>query len=204
MGNLNSALRTALHAACALGLAALPVAATAAEAAGTIAGCRTLRDDSARLACYDRLPDPAAARVAVAPAMAASGAAAAPAAAPARAQAPAPAAATATAAPAPTPTPLTAEQRFGKSELQQARAEQAKAPPKEELKELRARATSVQRIGQGGLRITLANGQQWYQISPSEKIEVAVGDEIVIKPASFGSYLLVDHDRHSARVHRAE
>jgi len=201
MGNLNSALRTALHAACALGLAALPVAATAAEAAGTIAGCRTLRDASARLACYDRLPDPAAARVAVAPAMAASSAAAAPAAAaPARAQAPAPAAATATAAPA----PLTAEQRFGKSELQQARAEQAKAPPKEELKELRARATSVQRMGQGGLRITLANGQQWYQISPSEKIEVAVGDEIVIKPASFGSYLLVDHDRHSARVHRAE
>jgi hypothetical protein len=187
MGNLNTALGAALRATCALGLLSLPaIAAHAAEAGGTIAGCRTLRDDAARLACYDRLPDPAAA----APARAA-----------AATQAVAPAIA---AAPAPAPAAATAEQRFGISELQQARAEQAKVPPKDELKELRARVATVQRMGQGGLRLTLANGQAWYQISPSEKIEVAVGEEIVIKPASFGSYLLVDHDRHSARVHRAQ
>jgi hypothetical protein len=201
MGNLNAALRTTLRTACALGLAALPsVIAHAAEATGTLAGCRALRDDAARLACYDRLPDPGAARTNAAPAAAQPrvGAPAAPvAAAPAVAASAAP---TAT----PAPAPMTAEQRFGISELQQARAEQAKEPPKDELKELRARVDKAQRMGQGGLRLTLDNGQVWYQISASEKIEVAAGDVIVIKPASFGSYLLVDHDRHSARVHRTE
>jgi hypothetical protein len=199
MGNLNTALGTALRAACALGLTALPIVGTqAAEPTGTLAGCRTLREDSARLACYDRLPDPGAARTNAAPAAAAP-----------RVGAPAAHVATASnvatsAAPTPALAPMTAEQRFGISELQQARAEQGKAPPRDELKELRARVDKVQRMGQGGLRLTLANGQVWYQISASEKIEVGVGEEIEIKPASFGSYLLVDHDRHSAHVHRAE
>jgi hypothetical protein len=188
MGNLSNALR----ALCALGMAALPTAGLqAAEAiTGTLSGCRTLHDDAARLACYDRLPDPAAA-----PAAAGSAQRAAPAAA---------AVPTTAAAPSAAPAPLSAEQRFGINELQQARAEATQAPPRAELKELRASVTLVQHQARGGLRLALANGQVWYQVSPSEQIEVAAGDEVVIRPASLGSFLLVDAHRHSARVHRAQ
>jgi hypothetical protein len=174
MGNLKAIAPARLAMAL---LALLPAAHGAASAAAaTLAGCRTLHDDAARLTCYDRLPDP---ETVAGPAARAT-------------------------APVAAPAPATAEQRFGTSELQQARAAQAKAPKPEVLKELRARVDTVQRQGDGGLRLTLANGQVWYQVSPSEKIEVAVGEEIVIKPAAFGSFLLVDHDRHSARVHRAQ
>jgi hypothetical protein len=197
VGNLSLALKPARYAARALALFALPTLLSvavlqAAEAGGTLAACRTLHDSGARLDCYDRLPDLAA------PPPAATARASAPA-----AVAPASKAAAPAALPAAAPD-LTAEQRFGISELQQARAEQAKVPPKEELRELRAKVAKVQRMGQGGLRVTLANDQVWYQIVPSEKLDVSVGEEIVIKSASFGSFLLVDQDRHSARVHRAE
>jgi hypothetical protein len=202
MGNLNTARR----ALCVLGLVALPMAgAQATEAAnGTLGGCRTLHDDAMRLACYDRLPDPATTPSPVARAAAKPAAAATPGATPLVAAAPVGAA---TVAPTPAlaaPANATAEQRFGISELQQARAEAAKAEQPEALKELRAKVDKVQHPGNGGLRLTLANGQVWFQVAPSEKIEVAVGDDIVIKPAAFGSFLLVDHDRHSARVHRAQ
>lgn len=179
MGNLTTGARAwPVLSLFTLALPALwPASLQAAEAAaGTLAGCRTLHAEAARLACYDRLPDPPGATV---PAVAAA--------------APAP--------PAPAPTP---EARFGISELRQARAEAAKAPAPPQLKELRAQVTQVHRQAAGGLRLTLANGQVWYQVVASEQLEVAPGDEIIIKPASLGSFLLVDHDRHSARVHRAQ
>jgi hypothetical protein len=151
--------------------------------------CATISASEQRLACFDRL----AASLAPRPQAAARATPAAPQA--ATAVAPAVAAAAASADPV---------DRFGFGEGRLQRAAAAQEAPKPRLEALTARITAARRMGNGAWRIQLDNGQLWRQVSPSEQLDPQVGSEVKIKPASLGSYLLVDASRHSARVHREE
>jgi hypothetical protein len=94
--------------------------------------------------------------------------------------------------------------RFGFSATQIEQAREAQAPSKQGLAVLTARVAGARRMANGGWLITLDNSQVWRQVSPSEYLEPTVGGQVTIKPASFGSFLMVDGSRHSARVHREQ
>lgn len=108
------------------------------------------------------------------------------------------------AAPAAPPAATNPQARFGFSAERLQRAAATRDPAKIRLDEFRARVARAERMGNGGWRLVLDNGQVWSQVSPAEVIEPEPGSEVVIKPASFGSFLLVDARRHSARMHRLQ
>jgi hypothetical protein len=156
-------------------------AATSPGLAEAVRDCSALASRDERLACFDRV----AATIPASPTAAASPGAG--------------GASLAAAATSPDP-----QVRFGFSEGQLQRAADEQSPGKSKLEALRARIAAARRIANRGWRITLDNGQVWRQVSPSEYLDPQVGTEVVIQPASFGSFLLVDASRHSARMHREE
>jgi hypothetical protein len=54
----------------------------------------------------------------------------------------------------------------------------------------------------GGLVVTLENGQVWAQSESLTKARVAPGDEVTIRKATLGSYMLVAPNKVSMRVRR--
>jgi hypothetical protein len=56
--------------------------------------------------------------------------------------------------------------------------------------------------GNGRFIVTLDNGTVWSQTRGKEDVRVAVGDNITLKKATLGSYLLVTRDGVSTRVKR--
>jgi hypothetical protein len=54
----------------------------------------------------------------------------------------------------------------------------------------------------GRFIVTLDNGTVWSQSQNKPDVRVAVGDDITLKKASLGSYLLVTRDGVSTRVKR--
>jgi hypothetical protein len=77
--------------------------------------------------------------------------------------------------------------------------EAARAQPQR----LRARVRKVTRQRDGRFEVTLDNEQVWRQTESESRAIVAEGDEVTIREASLGSYLLVTSGRVATRVRRA-
>jgi len=169
---------------CALSVLLIPAVGLAADASH----CVTIADSAARLACYDT----AYGRGAENSAPAAESASRAP------ADKPAAEAAGAAAATAITVDPVA---EFGLSESQKRaqNPERAKDVAPESITETVA---TVGRTAAGGLLVTLESGQQWAQAETLTKARVAPGDEVTIRKATLGSYMMVAPNKVAVRVRR--
>jgi hypothetical protein len=165
----------------------------AADLAAQMHDCSAITGRNERLACFDRV----AATLNAVTATTGPGATAAPATAAKSAPRVAPAVAAAATAADP-------QARFGFSATQIEQAREDQEPANQPLQSLTARVSGARRVGNGGWLITLDNGQVWRQVAPSESLDPVAGSSVTIKPASFGSFLMVDGSRHSARVHREQ
>jgi hypothetical protein len=175
--------------------------ATAADALPpSLRACMKEADATRRLACFDRESAvlagdnaPVAHQVEAAPPRPAAPPPAAPVAA---------AAATAGAA---APTTQSATDRFGykgsiaREDLDKKKeAEQASGA-------LTAKVAEVAALPNGGLRVTLDNGQVWQQKTADRGMHIKVGDQVTIKHATLGSFLLTsDTVNGSMRVSRVK
>ena len=162
---------------------------TGASAGNPLSDCRSIAGDDARLVCYDALADKQAQSVSTpepdgqSPATAAIAAAAAP---------PAPAA-------LPPPSP---EELFGRNAVQSDDAVRS-AGGVGRLEEITATLAGVHVAPYGKLVLMLDNGQVWSQIDTTT-LDVKNGDEVRIRRASLGSYLLTPADSNRAiRVRRS-
>jgi len=169
---------------CALSVLLIPAVGLAADASH----CVTIADSAARLACYDTTYG----RGAENSAPAAESASRAP------ADKPAAEAAGAAAATAITVDPVA---EFGLSESQKRaqNPERAKDVAPESITETVA---TVGRTAAGGLLVTLESGQQWAQAETLTKARVAPGDEVTIRKATLGSYMMVAPNKVAVRVRR--
>lgn len=151
----------------------------------SLRACMTESDATRRLACFDR--ESARLTEANAPVAQRSDP-------PAPAAAQTEAAASAAAAPAPAASaaavPQSGEDRFGyrgsiaRAELDKKEAEEKK------FQQLTAKVTELDQQPHGELVLTLDNGQVWQQKRGDRGIRVKVGDEVTIRRASLGSFLL--------------
>lgn len=157
-----------------------------------IVDCSEIESDEARLACYDDEFSRSDAGEVVPPSAVEDTVevAAAPAAAPEpavtveSAAEPVPAV-----TPAPKPVPAASgEQLFGKSD-EAKNAAIAEAAGVENVSSITMAVTSVARDPHGKITIKLDNGQRWRQVR-TERFDVSVGDEVVIKRAILGSFTL--------------
>ena len=178
------------------------VAATAQADALTdeLAVCRDLPSTvEARLICYDNAVDRNKPQARTSPPTSSTPQPAPAAEAPA-APAPAPAAAATTSiAPAPE---LSQEELFGKSgdEVQQA-VEEVSGTAR--IESLSATVAKLQKSGNGKIVVTLDNGQTWRQ-SDSTDLRLRTGDEIRIRRALLGSYMMQKvGSKRSMRVKRS-
>jgi hypothetical protein len=176
--------RCAAGPALALGLAAALSlqGAAAAPPAAELARCAALSDTSERLACYDSLEcatkSAADERLACYDALAKSKA-------PQPQPAPVLAAAAATASNDPSSFGLT-------------KHDTAPQGPKK----IKARVASVTEDRHGNVTVVLDNGQTWavHELDPL----LRSGDEVTIRRAALGSYLMTTAARHSYRVQRLQ
>jgi hypothetical protein len=162
-------------------------AAAADTLPSTLRACMSESDSARRLACFDResarLVEPSVpvARRAEPPAAPASTASA--------ATAPA-AAVPATAAASSTPAP-SAQDKFGyRGTIARAELDKKEAEERTGSEQLTARITEIATLPHGEVRLTLDNGQIWQQNSGERGLRVRVGDEVTIRRASLGSFLL--------------
>jgi hypothetical protein len=190
--------------------AALLATATIAAAADTelaerVAACARERDDSARLACFDRLTEKPAAAASSAPAptpkTAEPAAATAAPPAPAPPQAAATAGAAGAAAAAATPAPKSSVDEFGVSGSEVARHRDAEAQKQpgapQKLDKINAAVTAVSKRPRGELVVTLDNGQVWAQ-KDVQYVPIKVGDNVTILAGALNSYKLVAAGRATA------
>jgi hypothetical protein len=163
----------------------LAAASAAHSPLDAIRACAAEKNDSARLACYDRVAGAAT------PAAAPSVAAAKPA---------------VVAAPAATPPPASAAptaDEFGMTEeLRRKRSPAAEKPAAPQ--ELRARVIAVERRQGDTRRIKLDNGQTWDETERKRTLVVSNGDTVTIKPSVMGGYFLMDDAGVAARVKRVQ
>jgi hypothetical protein len=171
-----------------LTIASLPGHAGAAEALPpTLRACMSESDDARRLSCFDR----ESARLAGDQRAAAAPVAAAPPSPPVAASAATPA--------APDTSP---EEKFGyrgsiaREEFDRRQAEERK------FEQLTAKITELGTLPRGELLLTLDNGQVWAQKAADRALRLKVGDEVTIKRASLGSFLLTTAANGSMRVTR--
>lgn len=159
------------------GLCACASAVAAEALPPSLRACMSESDPTQRLACFDREsaqlaqesapvarradPPPASA----APAAAATAATAAPVIAAPTAAAPAP----------------SAEDKFGV---------RGSIDKKEAEEKLTAKVSELGTMPHGELRLTLDNGQVWQQKSGDRAMRIKVGDDVTIRRASLGSFLL--------------
>jgi len=177
-------------------------AATAADALPpSLRACMKETDATRRLACFDRESAtlagesaPVAKQAAPAPAPASAPAAAAPV-----------AAATAATAGAVAATTPSATDRFGyKGNIARDELDKQKAD-EEASGALTSKVTAIATPPNGGLVVTLENGQVWQQKTADRGMHVKVGDQVTIKHALMGSFLLTsDTVKGSMRVTRVK
>jgi len=169
-------------------LAAGPASATDIRA--ELDTCRSLADDAARLACYDR----AAGRILAQPAAPEPATAAA-----------APAAATpAAAAPATAAAAASTEDDFGRERVLAAEEAKRQEQQTREIGELSATVTDIDTRMDGLMTITLDNGQVWRQTRPDSMFRLKTGDRINIQPGAMKSFILSGPSNRSTRVSRVQ
>lgn len=98
----------------------------------------------------------------------------------------------------------TPEEQFGyRGEVAKEESLRELAKSKEtELQSISSKLTRIVRRPQGPSVFTLENGQVWEQRAPDSMFYVDVGDEVTIKAAALGSFLLVSPRGRSTRVSR--
>jgi hypothetical protein len=175
-----------------LSVAALSSLAASAAFAQTlppgVAACASEKDSLVRLTCFDREVAKYTQRAAsVAPTPAA----------PAAATPPAP---VVVAAPLPAASP--SDDEFGVSGKLARKRQEAKEVEAPAVKELRAAVMKITSRPYGELVLELDNGQVWEQNEKKSAFVIRVGDNVVIKPAKFGSFMLSTEDGATSRVHR--
>jgi hypothetical protein len=149
----------------------------------SLRACMKEADATRRLACFDResavLAGPAASAAPAAPAAATAGAAAA--------------------------TTQSATDKFGyKGSIARDDLDKQKAA-EEASGELTAKVTAVAALPNGGMVVTLDNGQVWQQKTADRGMHIKVGDQVTIKRAVLGSFLLTsDTVNGSMRVSRVK
>ena len=173
--------------------------AIAAEALPpTLRVCMSERDAARRLACFDResarlVKDSAPTAHKSDPLAAAPAAAAA-----------APAATTpAPAANAPAPSP---QDKFGyRGNIARAEIDKQSEEVRSQAEVLTAKVTELSTLAHGEVLLTLDNGQVWQQKRGDRGMRIKRGDEITIRPASLGSFLLTSQAaKGSMRVSRVK
>jgi hypothetical protein len=93
--------------------------------------------------------------------------------------------------------------RFGLNPALRQKREAAK--PREEAPDsIEALVVGLARRPTGTQVITLDNGQVWVQTEPDNRGRLSAGDQVVIRKAALGSFLLVTESRGSMRVRRIE
>jgi hypothetical protein len=172
--------------------------APAAEALPpTLRVCMSESDAARRLACFDResarlVKDSApTARKSEPLAAAPAAAAAAPA-----ATTPAPA------ANAPTPS---AQDKFGyRGNIARAEIDKQSEEARSQAEVLTAKVTELSTLAHGEVLLTLDNGQVWQQKRSDRGMRIKVGDEVTIRRATLGSFLLTTKAKGSMRVSRVK
>jgi hypothetical protein len=185
----------------------LPAAASAATiSSDDLARCARIATRDARLDCYDALaqrldtaPSAPLAKSAPVPVAATAAAttqhASAPSLVPAPPLAPAPPPVSAQPAPAPATPAADDLKSFGLSPVQR---HVAVVGPKEES----ARIVSMASNQAGHSTIVLDTGQTWTVLDDDGWL--SSGDQVTIRRATLGSYLLIAPSRHSYKVHRIQ
>jgi hypothetical protein len=90
---------------------------------------------------------------------------------------------------------------FGLSESQK-RAQNPERAKDVSPESITAKVSQVGRQPTGGLLVTLENGQVWAQSESLSKARIAVGDEVTVRKATMGSYMLVAPNKVAMRVRR--
>ena len=158
---------------------------------GELARCAAVSSPSERLACYDKLAGRSPRESAAASASA-----------PQRPSAAPPSATIGTsstsagAAAAATIAPTTASEAAGRFGLP------PPPPTVPEPAKIEARVTRVNADRQGNATLILDNGQTWSVQAADQWLQS--GDQITIRQAALGSYLLTTPARHTYRVHRVQ
>ena len=181
-----------------VGLCAWGSAIAAEALPPTLRACMSESDAARRLACFDResarlVKDSApTARKSDSLAAAPAAAAAAPAAA-----TPAPAAN----APAPS-----AQDKFGyRGNIARAEIDKQSEEARTQAEVLTAKVTELSSLAHGEMLLTLDNGQVWQQKRGDRGVRIKVGDEIMIRRAALGSFLLTTQAaKGSMRVSRVK
>lgn len=170
-------------------LSSLAVSAAFAQSLPpSVAACAAEKDSLVRLTCFDREVakyTQSSARVAPTPA--------------------APAVSTPPAPPVAATPPVSAApaaDEFGVSGQLARKRQEAKEAEAPSVKELRAAVTKISSKPYGELVLELDNGQIWEQNEKKSTFVIKVGDNVVIKPAKFGSFMLSTEDGATSRVHR--
>lgn len=150
------------------------LAATSAVQAAESHRCAKVFEDAERLSCYDSAYGKPVPQAPVAAAVAAP-------------------------KPVPVPEPV-------RPAVQKPVAEKPAKPAKEDKPEsvrVTSTITALDRFRDGRFRVTLQNGEVWSQSEPDSRFEVRVGEEVTIRPASLGSFLL-DAKNGTTRVKRGK
>jgi hypothetical protein len=180
-------------------LAALGCSPALADTLEAVRACTPLASDRERLACYDaavgRVPTDVAAQREIAPAtpVATAPVAGTPPAAPV----PAPTASAGITAAAAATTKAEPVEDFGLSE--QARREREGVVT---TTSITARIESVGQTTDGRQAVTLDNDQMWVQLEASTRVRLRTGDEVTIRRAALGSFILTKPNSGSMRVRR--
>lgn len=155
--------------------AAVFVEVQAAELSDDIIACRSIESTAERLDCYDKAVDRRNQSVAKPQAAAATKAVVEP-----RVAAPAPA--------TPATEDASDDKYFGLSDEEVLKAEKRSAGATD-IEELKASVIRLRSTGSGKHLISLENGQLWQQ-TDSNRFRISVGDDVVIRKAALGSYMM--------------
>jgi hypothetical protein len=197
------------HLTAQLGIASA-LSATAPTAAD-LARCADLPAPDARLACYDALAEvtadhkPAAAPAASTAASPPANPEAATAAAPPAAVGATPAAPGIASAPAPTSTFASDPRNFGftETQLEQTRPHSAQTAPTGPTA-IQARIDRIIDVRYGHCVAVLDNGQTWTFVDADLDSALRSGDQVTIRRASLGSFLMITPSKHSYHVRRTQ
>jgi hypothetical protein len=97
-----------------------------------------------------------------------------------------------------------AEDNFGREREMAYEEDRRRDEETHALGELRATITDIETRIDGLMTFTLDNGQVWRQSRPDSRFSVSSGDEVLIQPASLGSFLLSGPSKKSTRVTRVK